>query len=207
MKLLIGKYNKSVIVTYVGVIAALIGCYLAIVKSNARYAVLCLVIAGICDLFDGVFARMCKRNDEEKAFGVQIDSLADMVNFAFLPICICFCVGLNKWHHVIVLAVYMLAVIIRLGFFNITVNGKSNEPVGHYRGLPVTYSALILSFAWLLSLVLNHDLFITIYNVIMILLSALFLINVKVAKPKGIFYVIFPLVAVALIFVLIFVKG
>ena len=63
----IGKYNKSVIITYTGVIAAVIGCYLAIVKAAPRYAVLCLIIAGLCDLFDGVFARMCKRNEEEKA--------------------------------------------------------------------------------------------------------------------------------------------
>ena len=202
----IGKYNKSVIVTYLGVLAALIGIHFAIIKQTSRYAVLCLIVAGICDLFDGAFARMCKRNEEEKAFGIQIDSLADMVSFVFLPICIGYSVGLDKWYHIAVFAVYTLAVITRLGFFNITVDGKSNEPVDHYRGLPVTYAALILSVAWLLSFVINADLFTVIYTAVMALLSLLFVTNMKVPKPKGIFYVMFPLLAVALLLVIIFVR-
>ena len=202
----IGKYNKSVIVTYLGVIAALIGSYLAVITQMPRYAVLCLIIAGICDLFDGVFARMCKRDEEEKAFGVQIDSLADMVSFVFLPICIGYAVGLDRWYHIAVFAVYTLTVIIRLGFFNISVDGRSNEPVDHYRGLPVTYAALILSMVWLLSFVTSTDLFVIIYTAVMVLLSLLFVVDIRVAKPKGIFYVIFPMLAVALIFVIIFIR-
>ena len=202
----IGKYNKSVIVTYLGVTAALIGSYLAVINKTPRYAVLCLIIAGICDLFDGVFARMCKRNEEEKAFGIQIDSLADMVSFVFLPICIGYAVDLDKWYHVAVFAVYTLAVITRLGFFNITVDGKSNEPVDYYRGLPVTYAALILSVIWLLSFVIGAGLFAVVYTTVMVLLSLLFVANIKVPKPKGIFYVIFPLLAVALILVIVFVR-
>jgi len=202
----IGKYNKSVIVTYIGVSAAVAGCYLAIVKNASRYAVLCLIIAGLCDLFDGVFARMCKRDEEEKAFGVQIDSLADMVSFVFLPICICYSLGLNQWYHVVIFAVYTLAVIIRLAFFNITVDGKSNEPVTYYRGLPVTYAALVLSFVWVVSLVVSEGVFKALYAAVMVLLSGLFILDVKVPKPKGLFYVLFPLLAIALIFVIIFVR-
>ena len=203
----IGKYNKSVIVTYLGVIAAVIGCYLAVVKNTPRYAVLCLIIAGICDLFDGVFARMCKRDEEEKAFGVQIDSLADMVSFVFLPICVCYSLGLNGWYHVIIFAAYALAAIIRLGFFNINIDGKSNETVKHYRGLPVTYASLVLSFTWALSRIISEGLFKILYAAVMVLLSILFVLDIKVPKPKGIFYVVFPLLAIALIFVIIFVRA
>jgi CDP-diacylglycerol--serine O-phosphatidyltransferase len=202
----IGKYNKSVIVTYLGVIAALIGSYLAVIMGTPRYAVLCLIIAGLCDLFDGMFARMCKRDDEEKAFGIQIDSLADMVSFVFLPICIGYSVGLDKWYHIAVFALYTLAVIIRLGYFNITADGKSNEPVDYYRGLPVTYAALILSVVWLLTFVCSTDQFAVIYAAVLVLLALLFVINIRVPKPKGKFYVIFPLVALALICTIVFVR-
>ena len=205
--MLIGKYNKSVTVTYLGVIAALIGSYLAVIEHMPRYAVLCLIIAGLCDLFDGVFARRCKRDEEEKAFGVQIDSLADMVSFVFLPLCIGYAVGLDKWYHIAVFAVYTLAVITRLGFFNITADGKSNEPADHYRGLPVTYAALILPVVWLLSFVLSAELFAAVYTAAMALLSLLFVADVKMPKPKGVFYVIFPLLAIALIFVIIFIRA
>ena len=37
-----------------------------------------LMVAGLCDAFDGIFARMYKRTNLQKDFGVQIDSLADL---------------------------------------------------------------------------------------------------------------------------------
>ena len=48
-------------------------------------AYLSLLISGICDMFDGKVARKCKRNKKEKMFGIEIDSLADTVNFLLLP--------------------------------------------------------------------------------------------------------------------------
>lgn len=201
----IGKYNRSIIITYLGVVVAIVGSYLAMVKDLPRYAVLCLVIVGICDLFDGLYARSCKRDEEEKAFGIQIDSLADMVGFTFLPISICYSMGLDSIYHVILFAIFTLAAITRLGFFNISVDGNSDKPVKYYRGLPVTYVALILSIAWLLSLAVNKELFNAIYTIIIALISLLFIVDVKVIKPKGVFYIIFPLIAIAMIFILLFV--
>ena len=32
-------------------------------------------------MFDGTVARMCKRSDREKKFGIQIDSLSDLIAF------------------------------------------------------------------------------------------------------------------------------
>ena len=60
----IGKYNKSVILTYIGIAAAVLGIYFSFVK-NIRYTLLCLIICGVCDLFDGAVARKCKRTEEE----------------------------------------------------------------------------------------------------------------------------------------------
>ena len=64
----IGKYNKSVIVTYIGACLSIIGIYLTL-NENISDAIICLIFAGICDLFDGIIARMCKRDDVEKEFG------------------------------------------------------------------------------------------------------------------------------------------
>jgi CDP-diacylglycerol--serine O-phosphatidyltransferase len=202
----LGIFNKSVIITYLGVSVALVGCYLAIIVRTPRYAVLCLIIAGICDLFDGVVARKCQRNTEEQAFGVQIDSLADMVSFVLLPLCLGFALGLDQWYHLLIFTVYTLTVITRLGFFNTMVGTQSDEPLTHYRGLPVTYAALILPLVWLLSLVLGAALFAIIYAAVLLLLALLFIMDFKVAKPKGRSYVFFSLLAIVLIGVIIFVK-
>ena len=54
----IGKYNKSLIITYLGVAFAIIGMFFAL-SNNLQYAMVCMVIAGVCDMFDGKVARLC----------------------------------------------------------------------------------------------------------------------------------------------------
>ena len=80
----IGKYNRSVILTYAGVGIAFLGVALVLAGQIAP-AMICLILAGVCDLFDGVIARRCKRDEVVKEFGVQIDSLADVMDFLTLP--------------------------------------------------------------------------------------------------------------------------
>ena len=126
--MIIGKYNKSVILTYAGVVMAAAGIFLALDGLYIRYAVMLLIIAGICDLFDGKIARAVKRTEEEKSFGVQIDSLADMVDFVAFPVILLYCLtGDNKWYHYLIYIVYILGAVIRLGYFNITAEGRQTE--------------------------------------------------------------------------------
>ena len=50
--LLIGYYKKSVILTYLSVISAIIGIYIALIEKQPKYALLLLIISGLCDAFD-----------------------------------------------------------------------------------------------------------------------------------------------------------
>ena len=75
-KPIIGFYGYWVVLTYLSVISAMAGICLAI-SGRVGAAVICLVISGICDMFDGTVARTAKRNEMQKAYGIQIDSLAD----------------------------------------------------------------------------------------------------------------------------------
>ena len=43
----IGKYNKSLIITYVGVIFAVVGMYFAF-RLDYKYSMICMVISGVC---------------------------------------------------------------------------------------------------------------------------------------------------------------
>ena len=46
----------------------------------------CLMFSGVCDMFDGKVASTKKeRTRSEKRFGIQIDSLSDLVCFGVLP--------------------------------------------------------------------------------------------------------------------------
>ena len=81
---MIGYYNYSVILTYLGLCIAVFGMTMAL-TGNLKLALLCLMVCGMCDMFDGTIARKCKRNEDEKSFGIQIDSLCDLVCFGVFP--------------------------------------------------------------------------------------------------------------------------
>ena len=81
----VGSYNYTVVLTYLGMLAGMLGVLYAF-KENPYAAVICLMVAGFCDMFDGAVASTKKdRTEQEKTFGIQIDSLSDLVSFGVLP--------------------------------------------------------------------------------------------------------------------------
>jgi CDP-diacylglycerol--serine O-phosphatidyltransferase len=203
-QMFIGKYNKSVIVTYIGVVFSLLAIINAL-DNNIGLSMIFLILAGICDLFDGKYANSFKRTEEEIEFGVQIDSLADMINFVATPVIVALCLGLNSWYHVIIYSLYILAGMTRLGYFNIQAN-ETKTPVTHYKGLPVTYAALIFPVFWLFSLWIPASTFKALYTLAMPITAIMFIMNIKIKKPRGIAYLFFVFLAVVLIG-LILMKG
>ena len=82
---MIGFYDYTVILTYLSLLSAVTGIGLA-VAHHPLLAILCLMFSGLCDMFDGKVARSKKdRTDDEKAFGIQIDSLCDLFCFGAFP--------------------------------------------------------------------------------------------------------------------------
>ena len=72
---MIGFYNYTVILTYVSLLVSSVGIGLA-AAGHPFGALCCLLASGVCDMFDGKIARTRKKStDEEKRFGIQIDSL------------------------------------------------------------------------------------------------------------------------------------
>lgn len=61
-------------------------------------------------MFDGRVARTKKnRTAEQKGFGIQIDSLCDIVAFGILPAVITIVVCGSVWYAVLIAALYVLA--------------------------------------------------------------------------------------------------
>ena len=203
--LFIGKYNCSVILTYLGVAFAIAGMHFALM-TQAKYAMICLVLAGICDLFDGKVARMCKRSNEAKLFGIEIDSLADMVGFVVFPVVFGYSLGLQEWYHILGYILLVLAGITRLGYFNISVSSTNKDtPVKCYSGLPVTTTSVIVPVVYLISKVVTVSTYHIIYIVTLYLVAFFFVFNIKIPKPKGMAYPIFGIcgvIGVILLFLL-----
>ena len=192
--MIIGKWNKSVILTYIGLIFSMFGIFICITKENSiNIAMCCLIISGICDLFDGFIARKCKRTEEEKMFGIQLDSLVDVVNFIAFPIVIF--ININSYYNLLAFIIFGICGIARLADFNIKVE-NSGQPIKYYTGLPVTYTALIFPLIYLLKYILPLNLFNIIFTISIYLVSVLNVLNIKLLKPKGIAYLFFSFLAI-----------
>ncbi|MBR1386142.1 MAG: CDP-alcohol phosphatidyltransferase family protein [Bacilli bacterium] len=195
----IGKYNKSLIISYLGVTFAVVGMYFLATKCF-KSAIICLIIAGVCDMFDGKIARMCKRDKDEEMFGIQLDSLADTIDFVAFPIVLGLSLGFNEWYNVVSYVLLAMAGIQRLCHFNVLViNKKDKGPVKFYSGLPVTSTAITYPLFWLISNYITTGAYHIIYTVLTYLTAFLFVLNIKIPKLRGVAYPITAVVAVVAI--------
>ena len=193
-KTFVGIYNPSIILTYFGVFSAVAGMGMVLLGGEMNRAMIFLVIAGICDMFDGAVARRFKRTEQEKQFGIQLDSLADTLSFVAFPAAILMkAVGVSIIS-VVVACFYAFAGIMRLGWFNVT----TQENKGFYQGLPVTFSAMIFPACYLILRLLNVAYLKTVFPVLFACVALLFILNFKLKKPgiKALIVVAFVAVAV-----------
>ena len=204
---MIGVYDYTVILTYLSLVSGVVGIIISVTGvGHPEIGIFFLMVSGILDAFDGRVARTKKeRTDFEKKFGVQIDSLADLICFGILPVSI----GLAQLRvrgifteivsrkdyegrfSILVLLLliavfYVLAALIRLAYFNATEEIRAEEAkktgVTYYIGLPVTASALVFPLVMLIHFFSKWDL--TIFYFIMMLIVAMaFVMNIKVRKP------------------------
>ena len=90
---MIGFYDYTVILTYLSILSGTTGIILCLNGIGHPYlGMFFLLFSGLCDTFDGKVARTKKnRTEKMKKFGIQIDSLSDLIAFGVLPACIFRC--------------------------------------------------------------------------------------------------------------------
>lgn len=84
-KKFIGFYRDCDLLTMTGTCMALLGCVFAI-NGNRLIPIFLLILSGICDGFDGKLARRHKSTEEQSTYGVQLDSLSDLIAFGVFPL-------------------------------------------------------------------------------------------------------------------------
>ncbi len=186
---LIGFYNYTVILTYMGAAAAVCGIFFS-ASGYPFWGVMCLLFAGLTDMFDGKVASTMKRNEAEKAFGIQIDSLCDLISFGVLPLAIGYGIGLSGGFFYASCVLYLLCAIIRLAYFNVDEAQRQKTETGRrktYYGLPVTSAAIIFPAVFGCGSLLGGAMPV-IYQIGLFACAAAFVIKFKLAKPnkKGI---------------------
>ena len=137
-------------------------------------------------MFDGKVARTRKRTEPEKRFGIQIDSLCDLICFGLLPGAIGYAIGMKEFYHTVILILFTLAAVIRLAYFNVMEEErqtKTEENRKTYEGLPVTSVALILPLFYSFRKDMG-SLFPDLYAFLLLLIAIAFITRFKLKKPK-----------------------
>ncbi len=181
---MIGFYNYTVILTYISAISAAAGLIFAI-EQNSFAAIICLMISGICDMFDGMVAKTRERTKQETRFGIWIDSLADVIAFGVLPAIIGYSVGMTHWGYVPLFALFILTAIIRLAYYGVTEEERQDETAEArtaYVGLPVTSSALIFPLFYCFKGLIGATWFAPVYAAVLGLTALAFVGRFKVKK-------------------------
>lgn len=209
---MIGFYDYTVVVTYISLISSIMGMFFAI-DGKLPLAVFCLAFSGLCDMFDGKIARTKKnRTDDEKAFGIQIDSLCDIVCFGIFPIILGYQLGMCKIYSLMILAFYGVAGVIRLAYFNVMKEKRQSETSEnrkYYQGLPITSMSVIMPLLFMVSVFFpGFRYFLVCLHIAMLLVGFLFILNFRFRKPTNRELVILvAVVAVAVLFILLYKEG
>lgn len=181
---LIGYYNYTVILTNLSLVSSVFGIYMAI-NGNVSGAVYSLMVSGFCDTFDGAVARTKDRCPQEEKFGIQLDSLSDLVCFGVLPTVIGYAVGMHNRLYLIVFFIYVMAALTRLAYFNVMEEERQSsnpEKRKEYIGLPVTAVALIIPLIYIIGRFIELE-FHKVYGISLLIIAFAFVLNFRVRKP------------------------
>lgn len=207
---MIGIFNYTVVLTYVGLASSIVGMTQAI-HGRFKIAVFCLAFSGLCDMFDGKIARTKKdRTEDEKAFGIQIDSLCDVVCFGAFPAMICYLLGVRGPLGLAVIIFYCVTSVIRLAFFNVmeaknALVSESGEK--YYRGLPITSMSVVLPLIFMVQFFIPDVVFRILLYMALLIVGILFVADFKLRKPKNsTLAILVGVVAVALIIIFLFTE-
>ncbi len=200
---MIGFYDYTVLLTYLGFASGMVDIYLSIL-GHPFGSIMCLMFSGLCDMFDGKVARTKKkRTYEERQFGIQLDSLSDLVCFGVLPALIGYSLGIKHTYLVPLVILFPLAGLIRLAYFNmLEIVRNSSKPVKEYTGLPITSSALIFPFIYIFKKFIGTY-FPLVYGLLLAIVGILFISPIKIKKPSIKVMILFIIIGVIEILLII----
>ncbi|MBR5659576.1 MAG: CDP-alcohol phosphatidyltransferase family protein [Lachnospiraceae bacterium] len=185
---MIGFYDYTIVTTFLSLFSSMLGIFLTS-QSNYKYAILCLALSGFCDMLDGKIARTKKdRSDEQKSFGIQLDSLCDIVCFGVFPAYFAYRNGMDRIFGIVILLFYVMNGVIRLAYYNVMEEKRQKETTENrkfYSGLPITSISIALPIFYLIGSQLEHKFYVLLIHICMTVVGTLFVVDFKVKKPNN----------------------
>jgi CDP-diacylglycerol--serine O-phosphatidyltransferase len=141
----VAMLHVSNLLTYASLLVGVGAIVAALWYGDRAVAGIGIALSVVLDTFDGRFARRFVRSAVEREFGVQLDSLADAINSGIVPVVVLTALlrpGVVGSSGIWILAafVHLLAVVTRLGFYNLT-----HEDGDYFIGLPAPVAALTVA--------------------------------------------------------------
>lgn len=185
--------------------SAFLGILSIIYASNGRITLACWLVI-ISMILDGLDGRVARITNTASKFGVEFDSLCDLVAFGCAPaMLLYFAIGNNYGRFgAMVSCLFVVFGAIRLARFNITTSDEANK---FFIGLPIPSAAIFV--VTMLVLEGRYDIF---SNYGFILLAAAFLIgilmvsNIRYPNFKYMHWNLGKMVLLIIILALIFIK-
>ncbi len=174
------------LLTLCGLASSVLAMLLA-VRAEYAGAAIALVAAFVFDVVDGpVAARLTGRGPDERAFGANLDSLADMVSAGVALGVVILAYGEFRVAYVAVALLMAAAAALRLSYFN--VHGLE-EDAGTYTGLPTDLA--IIGFVALM--LLDGPLELAAFRVVLsagaLILAGMMVSSLRIPKLTGRSYV------------------
>jgi CDP-diacylglycerol--serine O-phosphatidyltransferase len=109
-------------------------------QGDFQLAASFIILAGVFDVLDGVMARITKSSSD---FGVEFDSLSDVVSFGVAPSFLVYTIHLHSMGGIgmLVSSMPMIFGALRLARFNVQLVGYDKD---YFKGLPIPASALTI---------------------------------------------------------------
>lgn len=188
------------ICSLVGLFFTMVGIYYALL-GNFPVAMIAMLWTVFFDWSDGIIARRMKgRTEEQKSFGVQLDSLIDVVSFGVGPAIILLSYGHFSPWFLPGAFIIVAAGVIRLSYFNVF--GLVDKST--YMGLAMDNNIIILAFAFLFNGLISQTAFTIVLYVLIIALAFLNVAPVRTPKLAGRWY--YALIVYTLVLTVIYMR-
>ncbi|KRP00772.1 MAG: CDP-diacylglycerol--serine O-phosphatidyltransferase, partial [SAR86 cluster bacterium BACL1 MAG-120924-bin88] len=180
-------------------------------EFNFNLSVICILLAGICDVLDGMLARQLKSESE---LGAQLDSLSDFLSFGIAPGLLLYMTIFNQNSSLGAFAALAFIVFscLRLALYNVKQEEAKipDDKPYFFTGIPTPMGALLillplthtfLGYDW----AYNHLNFIAGYTILIsgLLVSQIPTFSVKRGRPQVksriLFLILFSLIVLSLI--------
>jgi CDP-diacylglycerol--serine O-phosphatidyltransferase len=169
-------YDRANLVTLAGLLCGVSSIYLSALSAHPAAAI-ALLWALFCDWFDGPIARRMKnRTDVDRAFGSQLDSLADLVCGGVGPGMLLLSVsGFDPWF---LPGAFALAIAgaLRLAHFNVLGDAQS------YSGLPIDTNIIVVTALFAFRESLGHTTFPWLLYIAVVILAVLNVASFRMPK-------------------------